>query len=125
MRMPMPLIEETEEKKTDKVLRRRTTIQLKCGDMTPSQHMIKALDTFTDQSNHSNQKIEDEVQLKDILIKAFMVVFTQKRSHHLLLNKDLVQIAFYCLHHTESISFEAKEKLSKLISIIFKFPQLQ
>ena len=66
-----------------------------------------------------------ENEMRDALIKSFMVVFTHESSHHLLLNKDLIDIAFYCLEFCFDISHEAKRKLSKLISIIFKFPQVQ
>jgi len=57
--------------------------------------------------------------LQDSLIKSFMVIFTHESSHHLLLNTDLISIAFYCLEYASEISIEAKQKLSKLISIMF------
>ena len=38
-----------------------------------------------------------EVQLRDALIKAFMVIFTNDQSQHLLLNRDLIDIALNCL----------------------------
>ena len=63
--------------------------------------------------------------MKDALIKSFMVIFTHDHSQHLLLNKDLIDIAFNCLEFCSDISQEAKQKLAKLISIIFKFPQVQ
>ena len=63
-------------------------------------------------------------RLRDALIKSFMVIFTHDHSQHLLLNKDLIDIAFNCLEFCSDISLEAKQKLAKLISIIFKFPQV-
>ena len=66
-----------------------------------------------------------ETILRDSLIKSFMVIFTHDHSQHLLLNKDLIEIAFNCLEFCSEISIEAKQKLAKLISIIFKFPQVQ
>ena len=54
-----------------------------------------------------------------------MLVFTNEKSQHLLLNKDIIQIAFNCLEYYSEISIEAKINLSRLISIIFKFPQVQ
>jgi len=46
--------------------------------------------------------------LRDALIKSFMVIFTHEQSQHLLLNKDLIDIAFNCLEFCEEISVEAK-----------------
>jgi len=66
-----------------------------------------------------------EQLMKDALIKSFMVIFTHDHSQHLLLNKDLIDIAFNCLEFCSDISIEAKQKLAKLISIIFKFPLVQ
>jgi len=66
-----------------------------------------------------------EQTLRESLIKAFMVIFTHNSSQHLLLNRDLIDIAFNCLEFAEEIAEEAQEKLAKLISIIFKFPQVQ
>jgi hypothetical protein len=54
-----------------------------------------------------------------------MVIFTNEKSQHLLLNKDIIDIAFNCLEFCPQISVEAKRNLSRLISIIFKFPQVQ
>jgi hypothetical protein len=60
--------------------------------------------------------------LRDSLIKAFMVIFTNDKSQHLLLNKDLIDIAFNCLEFCNDCSVEAKRHVARLISIIFKFP---
>lgn len=54
-----------------------------------------------------------------------MVIFTNEKSQHLLLNKDIIEIAFSCLENVFMISHEAKHNLARLISIIFKFPQVQ
>lgn len=54
-----------------------------------------------------------------------MLVFTNEKSQHLLLNQDIIDIAFNCLEFCDSISIEAKANLSRLISIIFRFPQVQ
>lgn len=63
--------------------------------------------------------------LRDALIKSFMVIFTNEKSQHLLLNKDIIDIAFNCLEFCDTISIDAKRNLARLISIIFKFPQVQ
>lgn len=60
--------------------------------------------------------------LRDSLIKAFMVIFTNEQSQHLLLNKDLIDIAFNCLEYCSECTLEAKRHVARLISIIFKFP---
>ena len=66
-----------------------------------------------------------EQTLRESLIKSFMVIFTHNSSQHLLLNRDLIDIAFNCLEFADEMAEEAQEKLAKLISIIFKFPQVQ
>jgi len=73
------------------------------------------------QSDFSNT----DPALRDALIKSFMVIFTNEKSQHLLLNKDIIDIAFNCLEFCSEISVEAKRNLARLISIIFKFPQVQ
>lgn len=63
--------------------------------------------------------------MRDSLIKSFMVIFTNDKSQHLLLNRDLIDIAFNCLEFCKDCTIEAKRHVSRLISIIFKFPQVQ
>ena len=52
--------------------------------------ILKALDSFQKSQSKGDKVNTEENELKDCLIKAFMVVFTHKSSHHLLLNKDLI-----------------------------------
>lgn len=66
-----------------------------------------------------------EIHLRDSLIKSFMVIFTNDQSKHLLMNKDLIDIAFNCLESSHECTLEAKKHVARLISIIFKFPQVQ
>lgn len=66
-----------------------------------------------------------EIHMRDSLIKSFMVIFTNEMSQHLLLNRDLIDIAFNALEFCEDCSIEAKRHVSSLISIIFRFPQVQ
>ena len=66
-----------------------------------------------------------EIHMRDSLIKSFMVIFTNDKSQHLLLNKDLIDIAFNCLEFCNDCTLEAKHHVARLISIIFKFPQVQ
>lgn len=54
-----------------------------------------------------------------------MVIFTNESSQHLLLNRDLIDIALNCLENYGSCTEEAKKHVARLISIIFKFPQVQ
>lgn len=42
------------------------------------------------------EEIIDHI-LRDSLIKSFMVIFTNEKSQHLLLNRDLIDIALNCL----------------------------
>lgn len=71
-----------------------------------------------------NHELVDS-HLRDSLIKSFMVIFTNEQSQHLLLNKDLIDIAFNCLEFAQECTIEAKRHVARLISIIFKFPQVQ
>ena len=68
---------------------------------------------------------QKQAELRDTIIKSFMVIFTNEKSQHLLLNKDIIDIAFSCLENVYLVSQEAKHNLSRLLSIIFKFPQVQ
>ena len=68
---------------------------------------------------------EKQAELRDTIIKSFMVIFTNEKSQHLLLNKDIIDIAFSCLENVCLVSNEAKRNLARLMSIIFKFPQVQ
>ena len=43
-------------------------------------------------------------ELRDTIIKSFMVIFTNEKSQHLLLNKDIIDIAFSCLENVFLIS---------------------
>lgn len=88
---------------------------------------IQEMSEVFSEDDHSKAESEADLDsiLRDSLIKSFMVIFTHDHSQHLLLNKDLIDIAFNCLEFCSDISLEAKQKLSKLISIIFKFPQVQ
>jgi len=45
-----------------------------------------------------------DIHLRDSLIKSFMVIFTNAESQHLLLNKDLIDIAFNCLEFCNDCS---------------------
>lgn len=74
--------------------------------------------------NLENDTVIEQV-LRESIIKSFMVIFTHDHSQHLLLNRDLIDIAFNCLEFAVDIADEAQQKLAKLISIIFKFPQVQ
>mmetsp|Transcript_15418 Transcript_15418/g.23713 ORF Transcript_15418/g.23713 Transcript_15418/m.23713 type:complete len:144 (+) Transcript_15418:2249-2680(+) len=66
-----------------------------------------------------------ELYLRDSLIKAFMIIFTNEKSQHLLLNIDLIDIAFNCMCSSQDITLEAQRNVARLISMIFKFPKVQ
>ena len=38
-----------------------------------------------------------DLYIRDSLIKSFMIIFTNEKSKHLLLNYDLIDIAFNCM----------------------------
>ena len=85
---------------------------------------LKSGKSFLPQSQNS-ELAQQNNELRDALIKSFMVIFTNEKSQHLLLNQDIIDIAFSCLEYCDSISVDAKRNLARLISIIFKFPQVQ
>ena len=66
-----------------------------------------------------------ETHMRDTLIKSFMVIFSNEESKHLLMNKDLIEIAFSCLESSHECTIEAKKHVARLISIIFRFPSVQ
>ena len=63
--------------------------------------------------------------LRDSLIKAFMIIFTNEKSKHLLLNYDLIDIAFNCLQSSQDIALETQRNVARLASMILKFPKVQ
>jgi hypothetical protein len=95
------------------------------------ENNMQDLDQQENDSKNENLNFEDidpndfdtiDMVLRDSLIKSFMVIFTNDKSQHLLLNKDLIDIAFNCLELCTECSLEAKRHVARLISIIFKFP---
>ena len=93
------------------------------SDKSPS--LIATRDGDITLSHVEPEKIDKkQAELRDAIIKSFMVIFTNEKSQHLLLNKDIIEIAFSCLENVFQISAEARFNLARLISIIFKFPQV-
>lgn len=66
-----------------------------------------------------------EMYLIDSLVKSFMIIFTNESSQHLLLNMDLIEIAFNCMENCLDITFEAQRQVTRLTSLIIKFPEAQ
>ena len=95
------------------------------GDMQGSLKAEKDGSISIMKDAQSSAKDDRKAELRDAIIKSFMVIFTNEKSQHLLLNKDIIEIAFSCLENVFQISTEAKQNLARLISIIFKFPQVQ
>ena len=54
-----------------------------------------------------------------------MMIFTNENSQHLLLNVDLIDIAFNCMSNCSEISLATQRNVSKLISLQLKFPEVQ
>lgn len=50
------------------------------------------------------------------------MIFTNEGSQHLLLNRDLIDIAFNCLEFVDEVNEEAKLKMARFIGIVYKFP---
>jgi len=69
--------------------------------------IFKKARSNTTPSTVKTQVADPNAELRDALIKSFMLVFTNEKSQHLLLNKDIIDIAFNCLEFCESISIEA------------------
>lgn len=94
--------------------------------LVPDQKPIPEAAESIDVEDIDHQDIDTiDIYLRDSLIKSFMVIFTNSKSQHLLLNKDLIEIALNCLEYCNESSPEAKLHLAKLISIISKFPTVQ
>ena len=64
-------------------------------------------------------------KIKGSIIKSFMMIFTNESSQHLLLNIDLIDIAFNCMQNCNEISLATQRNVSKLISLQLKFPEVQ
>jgi hypothetical protein len=54
-----------------------------------------------------------------------MIIFTNDESQHLLLNIDLIEIAFNCMENSTEITMEAQRNVARLTSKIVKFPKVQ
>jgi len=50
------------------------------------------------------------------------MIFTNEGSQHLLLNRDLIDIAFNCMEFLHEVNEETQLKVAKLIGIVYKFP---
>ena len=111
----------------------KSTTRAKISSHNNTKSAITHNDSFDTEKNEEvdvhdiDPKDLDAVDqhLRDSLIKAFMVIFTNEKSQHLLLNKDLIDIAFNCLEFCSDCTVAAKRHVARLISIIFKFPQVQ
>jgi len=134
-------IDNSSKKESDKTSIRRVTIfnKSKANRITKKyfrQQASQKIDPNEPECSEDYETIEVEkidpedielveIHMRDSLIKSFMVIFTNEKSQHLLLNKDLIDIAFNCLEFATDCTLEAKRHVAKLISIIFKFPQVQ
>ena len=54
-----------------------------------------------------------------------MIIFTNENSHHLLLNNDLIDIAFTCLENSIYLTFEAQNQVARLTSLLLRFHYVQ
>jgi hypothetical protein len=54
-----------------------------------------------------------------------MIIFTNDESQHLLLNIDLIEIAFNCMENSTSITMEAQRNVARLTAKIVRFPKVQ
>ena len=76
-------------------------------------------------NNKSQDEDELDQKIKGSIIKSFMMIFTNEKSQHLLLNVDLIDIAFNCMQNCNEISLVTQRNVSKLISLQLKFPEVQ
>jgi hypothetical protein len=68
---------------------------------------------------------DENFEIKDALIKSFLLIFASEKSQHLLLNNDVLDTAFICLDKCNHLSTEIQINLAKLLSIVLKFPQVE
>ena len=94
-----------------------------CSDS--EQHDMKAIirEILNDPEMRDEKDLEDKI--KKSIIKSYMMIFTHENSQHLLLNIDLIDIAFNCMMNCKSINIETQRNVSKLIALQLKFPQVQ
>ncbi len=68
---------------------------------------IISIDNITELSDGNKDEVAVKQILRESLIKAFLVIFTNENSQHLLLNQDLIDLAFNCLEFTHELADEA------------------
>ena len=120
----MNTVDKRSESSKEKIPKQKSNISKTIEDQSESQTgqiNLQSGRSFIPASLKSEYSKQNN-ELRDALIKSFMVIFTNEKSQHLLLNQDIIDIAFNCLEYCESISIDAKRNLARLISIIFKFP---
>lgn len=63
------------------------------------------------------RKDDIDDMIKKIIIKSYMMIFTHENSQHLLLNIDLIVIAFNCMENCKQLNVETQRNVSKLLSL--------
>jgi hypothetical protein len=86
---------------------------------------VEDLDMIMSQVDRTTGTQKIEMYLRDSIVKAFMVIFTNEQNQHLLTNKDLIDIAFNCLEVSTDITLDAQKNVSRLVSLVFMFPSVQ
>lgn len=82
------------------VFEREHISETKKGELSQSESSL-----IDSEIEDANQNIDN--YLRDSIIKSFMIVFTSESSQHLLLNKDLIEIACNCMEYSTEITTEA------------------
>ena len=62
---------------------------------------------FPEIDNQRDQSVVLQI-LRESLIKSFLMIFTNEGSQHLLLNRDLIDIAFNCMEFIDQITEESQ-----------------
>jgi len=60
---------------------------------------------FSEIDNQRDHRVVLQI-LREALIKSFLMIFTNEGSQHLLLNRDLIDIAFNCMEFLNEVNEE-------------------
>lgn len=96
-----------------------------CGSETDFLLKSKTLEDRLNDMNHNTDEARIHEMYQDAIIKSFMLIFANDYCQHLLLNEDLIVLAFNCLEYSTRITLEAQNNVAKLLAKVMKYPAIQ
>ena len=96
-----------------------------CGSEPDLLLRNKKLEDRLDDIIHITDEARIHEMYQDAIIKSFMLIFANDYCQHLLLNEDLIVLAFNCLEYSTRITLEAQNNVAKLLAKVMKYPAIQ